>query len=265
MITEYDEVRTRLLENGVGIVEMINPERSNAMTGITLAQLRTAFEDLGGTTECRAIVLTGQGRNFSVGMDMGEDVFGVAAQSVEDRYETLRVGTALILSMREVPQPVIAAVQGHAAGGGFALATAADLRILGAETRFHTPFVKLGVTPGDLGLSYLLPRLIGHARAAELFYRSGTLDAPTAVQLGYASRIVESPLDEALALAAEIAEQPPLSVRMAKDLLNGSIGFSGFREHLAVEMRSQVLTLGSAAHADAAQAFRDRHSVAAHT
>jgi enoyl-CoA hydratase len=149
-------------------------------------------------------------------------------------------------------------VCGHAVGAGFALAAAADIRICAADALYSAPFVKIGMTVGDLGLSWLLPRLIGAGSASELLYTSGTIDAAGAHRLGLAQRVVDDPLGEAIQLGADIAARPSLAVQMSKELLNASIGAGGLREHLELELRSQVIGLLTADHQEARRGFNQR-------
>jgi enoyl-CoA hydratase len=153
---------------------------------------------------------------------------------------------------------VIAAVRGPAVGGGFAVATAADIRICSPDVAFMAPFVKLGVSVGDLGLSWMLPRLIGVGAAAEVFYTGKTLGAQDGLDLRLIQHVVDDPLQSAIDLAAKIASRPRLGVQMSKELLNASIGAGGLREHLEMEMRSQVISLLTEDHQKALQAFASR-------
>ncbi|MCB0946499.1 MAG: enoyl-CoA hydratase/isomerase family protein, partial [Mycobacterium sp.] len=111
-----------------------------------------------------------------------------------------------------IPQPVVAAVQGAAVGAGFALATASDIRVCAPDVMFMAPFLKLGVSIGDLGLSWMLPRLIGAGTAAEILYTGRTLGAEEARQLGLAQHVVDEPLSKAIEIAAKIATRPRLGV-----------------------------------------------------
>lgn len=264
-MTQCDDLTGRspiLVErrDSVGVVLLNRPHRHNALTPDSYTLLRRAFEDLGRDRECRAVVLAGRGNSFCSGMDMSNPLQGEGPGSVQAAYAAMREATALMLTIREIPQPVIAAVQGHAIGIGFALAAGSDIRIAAADAQFHASFVRIGMTPGDVGLSWFLPRLIGQSATAELFYTGATLDAARANQLGLVSRVVADPLDNAIALATQIASSAPLAVRITKELLNGSLGMSGFREHLEVELRSQVLCALTGDAAEARAAFAERRT-----
>jgi enoyl-CoA hydratase len=183
---------------------------------------------------------------------------GAVGEPIQIAYAGLRRAVGAIIALREIPQPVIAAVRGHAVGAGFALAAASDIRICSPDALFSAPFLKIGTTVGDLGLSWLLPRIIGAGSASEILYTSGKIHAANAYRLGLAQRVVDDPLGEAVELAADIAARPPLAVQMSKELLNASIGGAGLREHLELELRSQVITLVTADHDEARRRFNER-------
>jgi enoyl-CoA hydratase len=256
--SDYEDIRVELRADGVGVVTFNRPEKLNAVTGQTFTDLERALCELGSRADCGAIVIAGSGRAFCAGMDLRAPLDGRAGVPIEAAYAVLRRGTRVIIALREIPQPVIAAVRGHAVGAGFAMAAAADIRICSADAQFSAPFIKIGMTAGDLGLSWLLPRLIGAGAASELFYTSGTIDAATAHRLGLVQRVVDDPLTEAIDLAAAIAMRPSLAVQMSKELLNASIAAGGFREHLEVELRSQVIALLTPDHQEAASRFQPR-------
>ncbi|MEG9225024.1 enoyl-CoA hydratase/isomerase family protein [Aeromicrobium sp. Sec7.5] len=220
----------------VTTVTLDRPGTLNAVTHTLVADLRDALTTIGDDPGCRAVVLTGAGRGFCSGMDLR---LGLGA----DRDEAtlmMRTAVAAIALMRSIPQPVVAAVGGPAVGAGFALASASDLRIAGPEAAFSAPFVRLGMSAGDLSLSWFLPRQIGAARASQLFLTAGSLDATEALELGYVSEVTPDPVARAVELAQQIAEQPVAGVRETKRLLNRSITGDGFEEHLERELQTQV-------------------------
>lgn len=233
-------VRTDV-QGAVGIVSIDRPDRLNALTHTVLAQLRDAFQEMGARTDIRAVVLRGEGRAFCAGLDLEAGVGNPEADDLaEGTHEGMRTGLDFVWAMRSIPQPVIAVVQGHAVGAGFAFAAAADVRIIGPEAKFSAPFLTIGMTVGDLGLSWFLPRLIGYGRASELFYSAGVLNAEQAVEWGLASRINADPLADALAFANRLAAFPPYGAQASKSLINAS-GSSSLRDHLDSEARAQVI------------------------
>ena len=145
--------------------------------------------------------------------------------------------------MREIPQPLIAAVQGYACGGGLSLAAACDVRLVAPSAKLNVAFVKVGLTGGDMGTSYALPRAMNLSVAAELMYTGRFMDADEAVSTGFASRIVpeEELTDAAVALAEEIAANNPVGIRMTKQMIGRSLDGASLRTMLELENRSQVL------------------------
>lgn len=230
------EVRGR-----VAVVSLTRPDRLNALTSETLAQLRAALTAVGERRDVHAVVLRGEGQAFCAGLDLE---VGIADPTVSDPVGRVRAGMRLgletVWAMRSIPQPVVAVVQGHAVGAGFAFAAAADVRLIGPGARFSAPFLRLGMSVGDLGLSWFLPRIIGHGRAADLFYSAGVLDAEQAVAYGMASHVSDDPMAEAMAYAERLAAFPPYGVQASKDLINASAS-SSLRDHLDAEARAQVI------------------------
>lgn len=252
-------VRTDV-RDGVGTVVLSRPGRLNAITHPLLVELRDSLVALGNRPDVRAVVVAGDGRAFCAGLDLEH---GLADPAIEDPVEAMHAGMAagagVTWAMRTIPQPVIAAVQGHAVGAGFAFAAAADIRLVAPDVRFSAPFLSLGMTAGDFGLSWLLPRLIGHGRASHLFLTGGTLDAETALVQGLAASIHAEPVAAATALATDLAARPSHAVRATKSLVEASSGAS-LREHLDSEVRAQTIAALTAAAQSALTAARDRIS-----
>ncbi len=255
---DFEGFTVELRNDGVGVVLFNRPEKFNALGAETLGILDKALRALGEQDGCGAIVLSGVGPAFCAGMDLGAGLTETAGDPVQRVYDAMRDAVGCVLAMREIRQPVLAAVRGPAVGGGFALATAADIRICAPDAAFMAPFVKLGVSIGDMGLSWMLPRMIGAGAAAEVFYTGRTLGADESLRLGLVQHVADDPLETALALAAKIASRPRLGVQMSKELLNSSLGAGGLREHLEMEMRSQVITLMTEDHRAALRAFASR-------
>jgi len=220
----------------VTTVTLDRPDTLNAVTNRLVADLGDALAAIGDDHDCRVVVLTGAGRGFCSGMDLK---VGIGADRTE-ATAMMRTAVAAIRLMRDIPQPVVAAVNGPAVGAGFAFASASDLRIAGPDALFSAPFVRLGMSAGDLSLSWFLPRQIGAARASQLFLTGGSLDAAEALRLGYVSEVHPDPVGRARQLAARIAGQPVDGVRETKRLLDRSIAGEGFAEHLERELRTQV-------------------------
>lgn len=242
------------VENGVATLSFNRPEKLNAMGPDTVPALTAALRDVSGRSDVGAVVLTGEGTSFSAGLDLESDFGG----DVRGTYARMRDSVAAILLMREMRQPIIAAVRGNAIGGGFANAVACDMRIVSPDARFIAPFANIGMSAGDLGLTWLLPRMIGPGAAANLFYTAAPLGAQQALALGLADEIVDDPRARAVEIAEQIAAKPPFGIQHSKELLNASIYGQGFREHLEMELRSQVVCSMSEDFTEAKARFSQR-------
>ena len=186
-------------------------------------EVAAACERVNADPSIRCVVLTGAGRAFSAGGDLTamrdrRDLFEGSGVAIRERYR--RVVHRIVRSLYGLEVPLIAAVNGPAMGLGCDIAGLGEIRIASDRASFGVPFLKLGIIPGDGG-SWLLPRNIGYARAAELLFTARSIDAATAAEWGLVNRVVahDSLMDEALAVAAQVAAQPPQALRMAKTLL----------------------------------------------
>ncbi|GLY73045.1 enoyl-CoA hydratase/isomerase family protein [Actinoallomurus iriomotensis] len=233
--------------DGLALITLSRPERLNAVTPAMVEELLAILDRLATDAETRVVVLTGAGRAFTAGMDVRGDGLGSAEDGGEGRVARVYRGMArsgeLILRLRDIPQPVIAALHGPVAGMGMSVALACDLRVADPTATFIAPFLKLGFSAGDLGLTWLLPRLIGASRAAEIFYRARAVTATEAHDLGLLATLADegADLDAALELAADLLKRSPFGLRHTKELLNLSLDASGLRGHLAVENRTQTM------------------------
>ena len=233
--------------DGVALITLSRPERLNAVTPAMVEELLAVLDRLATDAGTRVVVLTGAGRAFTAGMDVRDDGLGGPDAGEEGRVARVYRGMArsgeLILRLRDIPQPVIAALHGPVAGMGMSLALACDLRVADPTARFIAPFLKLGLSAGDLGLTWLLPRLVGASRAAEIFYRARTVTAAEADDLGLLATLADEggDLAAALDLAADLLARSPFGLRHTKELLNLSLDASGLRAHLAVENRTQTM------------------------
>jgi len=212
-------------KRGAILIWMLDREaRLNALPDLGDGdEVAAACERVNADPSIRCVVLTGAGRAFSAGGDLtamrdGRDLFEGSGATIRERYR--RVVHRIVRSLYGLEVPLIAAVNGPAMGLGCDIAGLGDIRIASERASFGVPFLKLGIIPGDGG-SWLLPRNIGYARAAELLFTARSIDAATAAEWGLVNRVVahDSLMDEALAVAAQVAAQPPQALRMAKTLL----------------------------------------------
>ena len=210
------------VEDGVATITLDRPDRLNALTFESYRALADRFHALRFEDEVRAVVITGAGRGFCGGGDV-EDIIGRLLE--QDSRSTLRFARMtgeLIENIRRLDKPVVAAVNGTAAGAGAVIALASDFRIVSERARFHFLFTKVGLTGADMGAAWLLPRLVGLGRATEWLFLGDGVDAATALAAGLATRVVapDQVLPEARSLAARLTRGPALALSMTKRLLN---------------------------------------------
>lgn len=232
--------------DGVGVITLSRPDRLNAVTPALVEELHRILDELAVDGETRVVILTGAGRGFCAGMDVqggGPDSVQADEGRVQRIYRGIARGGEAVAKLREIPQPVIGALHGPVAGMGISIALACDLRVADPTVKFVSPFTNIGLSGGDVGLSWLLPRLVGPAKAAEILYRSQTLTVEQIFKLGLVTEMADegADLDCALKLAAELLGKSPYGLRHTKELLNLSLDAPGLRAHLAVENRTQTL------------------------
>jgi 2-(1,2-epoxy-1,2-dihydrophenyl)acetyl-CoA isomerase len=231
------------------------PAALNALTVPVKVALREALESIAVDRGVRAVILTGAGRAFCAGQDLAEREQPDAAPlevEVRVRYNPI------IRALRSMGQPVIAAVNGVAAGAGASLAFACDLRIAAEEARFVLAFGRIGLVP-DSGATWFLPRLVGPAKAAELAFLNDTVDAAEALRLGLVSRVVPGDrlLAEAGAIAGQLAERAPLALSLTKGALERALTIP-LDDALEGEAKLQGIAGTSADHAEGLAAFREK-------
>jgi 2-(1,2-epoxy-1,2-dihydrophenyl)acetyl-CoA isomerase len=209
-------------EGRVATLILNRPERMNALNADLVLALTDALTRVEGDPEISVVVLTGAGRAFCAGGDLAVIGKGRRENNVAELQPILRSGMQMVLKMRTMRQPVIAAVHGAAAGAGMNIALAADIRVASEDATFGQNFAKVGLFP-DYGGTFFLPRLVGPAKAAELFYTGEMINAAEALRLGVVNRVV--PLaqleSEVRALAKKIAEGPAIAIGAIKETLFG--------------------------------------------
>jgi enoyl-CoA hydratase/carnithine racemase len=209
-------------EGRVGVITLNRPERKNPLTFESYAELRDLFRKLTDEHEVRAIVLTGAGGNFCSGGDVHEIIGPLTRMSYQQLLDFTRMTGDLVKAMRHCPQPIVAAVDGWCAGAGAILAMASDLRLGTNRSKTAFLFTRVGLAGCDMGACAMLPRIIGHGRAAELLFTGRSMSGEEAASWGFFNRIVapESVLSEALQLAAELANGPSFAHAMTKRMLH---------------------------------------------
>jgi enoyl-CoA hydratase len=255
-----ETVTVEELRPGVALLTLRRPEKLNALTWGMIQSLLDALAGIAADSEVRAVVLTGEGRGFCAGIDIGQgDAVGTQGDVVSV-YRRQELVASLAPTLRNLPQPVIAAVNGPAAGGGMAIALACDIRLVVPEAAFHPSFVKIGLSGGDVGVSHLLPRLVGLGMASELLLTGRRVDAQEALRIGLVNRICPSDrlVDDAAELALEIAANSPFGVSMTKQVLRHNVDASSLEAAIELENRTQVLATRTDDMAEALSAFLEK-------
>jgi enoyl-CoA hydratase/carnithine racemase len=228
------------------LLRLNRPERLNALDVLLVTELGRTFAALPTERDARVVVLTGVGRGFCSGIDMrdfGADVPRPTDPAI-DRLRFQEMMASLPQAIRALPQPVIAAVNGPAVGGGLALCLASDVRICGASASFGNGAILLGLSGAEMGMSYFLPRIVGLSVAADWMLTGRTVSAEEASRTGLVSELVDDDrlLDRALELASQIAALSPLATQMTKRTLQVNADAPGLFAALEVENRNQVIT-----------------------
>jgi enoyl-CoA hydratase len=248
---------------GIRLLRLNRPERLNALSPELVAELTAALDAADRDPDCRVVILTGNGRGFCAGFDLHSDAAGEladgAAAPVAERLRGQAQWSDLTARIRALRPVVIAAVNGVAAGGGFALALAADLRVAGANASFLVANVRIGLSGGEMGIAYTLPRLVGAGRAAELMLTGRTLPAVEAAAWGLVNSVADDAVAAALQLADAVVANPAFGVAMTKELLALAVDAPSFQAVTALENRTQVLASFTQDMADAVAAFAHRH------
>lgn len=255
-----DTLQVTRPRDGVVVVQLNRPERLNAINQTMQTELTQTLADLGGDNSVHAVVLTGVGRGFCSGIDLrnfGPDVPQDSAPALERMRFQERMA-ALPEAIRQLPQPVIAAVNGPCVGAGFALFLASDIRICSAAATFGNAAILLGLSGAEMGMSYHLPRIVGTSVAADWMLTGRTVSADEAERHGLVSEVVEPDAltDRALELATLIAGHAPLGVQLTKRALQLNTDADSLSSALELENRNQVITHAT----DDAAARRQRWS-----
>jgi enoyl-CoA hydratase len=245
----------------IRVLTLARPERLNALSWELVTALAEELDRLRDDRECRVVILTGAGRGFCSGLDikMEDPLSRDSMVAFMDRQEQL---AAVVSAIRNLHVPVIAAVNGPAAGGGFALALACDVRVCADSARFNAAFIRIGLSACDMGVSYLLPRLVGTGIASELLLTGRLIDAQEALRVGLVNRVVAdgAALDSAMELADEIVANSPFAVRMTKEVLAHNVDAPSLADALALENRTQAVASRTDDQAEALSAFLDGRS-----
>jgi 2-(1,2-epoxy-1,2-dihydrophenyl)acetyl-CoA isomerase len=250
-----------VVKDGVAVLTMNRPDRLNALSGPMLDAMLETLMRLGADQNVGVVVLTGAGRAFCAGGDVKAMAEGreFGGETLEDKAQVLRSRMEVSRWLHEMPKPTIAMVRGAAAGAGLSLALACDLRVAADSARFATAFARVGYS-GDFGGSYYLTRLVGTAKARELYYTADIVNAEQALSLGLVNRVVadERLEDETMALASRLARGPRVALRYMKRNMNAAEGGGTLPELLDLEAWHHTRCGLTEDHREAAKAFVEK-------
>ena len=272
---EYKTLKIDEKEEGISIITLNRPERLNAINFEMIEEFLDYLDYLENNYDIQVVILTGEGRAFSAGLDL-KDMSSLSSNELYKkdprfRYlktkDSIKVGfmlqrriTQIMIKLRKIPQPVIAAVKGPAYGGGLALSLAADIRIAGESSIFCNAFIKIGVSGADCGSTYWLPRIIGFSDAAEIIYTGKDVDAKEAQRIKLVSRVVpdNNIIEEALKIARNMLGKSVLGLRLTKQALNINIDAPSLESAIELENQTQNVASQSIDAKEAGLAFFEK-------
>ncbi len=249
----------------IAVIRLNRPDSRNALSWELVTEFHTALDQLDANHQCRVVILTGEGKSFCAGLDLLDQAnpdslnkaLGDLGNGPRAGMKAQELISGLISKMRKIQQPIIAAINGHAFGGGLALALGCDLRIAADNAVFSTQFIRLGVSGCDIGVSYTLPHLIGAARAHDMMITSRKVDAALAENWGLVTRVcpLEDLQAEALSLAESMCDFSPYGLISTKQAMWANLDAANLESAIQLENRNQILNGLSGDVAEAAAAF----------
>ena len=245
--------------DGIATITLNRPEKLNPLTFESYADLRDLLHELPHRGDTRVLVIRGEGKGFCGGGDVNEIIGELLKMDAHDLMGFTKMTGDVIKAMRECPVPIISAIQGIAAGAGSVIALASDFRVVSTSGRFAFLFTKVGLSGGDMGAAYLLPRVVGAGRATQLLMLGDTIDAETADRYGLVSELVA---DDDLAAAVErlarrLADGPALAYAQTKSLITRELDMP-LGAAMELDAMTQALLMTTEDHAEFHAAFNDR-------
>jgi enoyl-CoA hydratase/carnithine racemase len=244
-------------EDGVATVTLNRPERKNPLTFESYAELRDTFRALTDAKGVKVVVIRGEGGNFCSGGDVHEIIGPLTKMDDAGLLKFTTMTGDLVKAIRACPQPIIAAVEGVCAGAGAILAMASDIRFASPSAKTAFLFTRVGLSGADMGACAILPRIIGHGRAAELLFTGRSMSADEGLALGFWNRVVEDVLAEANALALELAKGPTFAHAMTKRQLDAEWHVS-IDEAITMEAEAQAVCMRTKDFHRAYEAFANK-------
>jgi enoyl-CoA hydratase/carnithine racemase len=241
---------------GIATISLNRPERLNALTFDVYRELTDTFAQLRDEPEVRVVVITGTGRAFCSGGDVHDIIGELFKRDMEGLLEFTRMTCALVRNIRALPKPVIASLNGTTAGAGACIALASDIRIASEDAKIAFLFVKVGLSGADMGAAYLLPRMVGLAKATELLYTGDFISAQEAERIGLYNSVVAS--DQLAAATRELAERlargPAFALAKTKEMLNRELNMT-LDAALECEAQAQAICMQHPDYREAYEAF----------
>ncbi|MGV8059697.1 MAG: enoyl-CoA hydratase/isomerase family protein [Smithellaceae bacterium] len=232
-------------KDGIGLLTLNRPDRLNAFTPEMAQEMITVFDGLIEDNECRVVIITGKGKAFCAGADLKQlsdfDYSDLKGRTV--KFWQIQKKSALVIEkMRQIPQPIIAAVNGVAMGGGMCFSLPADIRIASKSAKFCAAFINVGMTATDMGSSYFLPRIVGLTRASEIMFTGRFVGAEEALRIGLVTQVTEDSeiVDVAMGIAKVMLEKSVLGLILTKEAINHSYNNS-LEGMTCIENRNQTL------------------------
>jgi enoyl-CoA hydratase/carnithine racemase len=240
----YETLEYSEQEKGIGVLSLNRPNKYNSVNLKMLEELECFWDIQKNNLDTHVIILKGNGeKGFCGGLDLSALAEASPTISIDWFYQFQIRMSRLMLSMRSVPQPVVCAVHGAAAGLGFSFTLASDVRVMSRDARFAASYINVGFGGADMACSYLLPRLIGAGRAYEFMLTGAFMSSDEAMNLGLASRIVdrEKLFETALEIARMMNSKNPMGLRLTKEAINVNLDAGGMAQALQIEDRNQTL------------------------
>jgi enoyl-CoA hydratase/carnithine racemase len=247
--------------DGIATVTLDRPEKLNPLTFESYADLRDLLAELPHHQDVRVLIIRGEGRGFCGGGDVNEIIGELITMEPRDLMRFTKMTGDVIRAMRECPIPIITAIHGIAAGAGAVVALASDFRVVATSGKFAFLFTKVGLSGGDMGAAYLLPRVVGLGRASDLLMLGGTIDSATADRYGLASRLVaDDELDAAVnELAQALAAGPTLAIAQTKSLLTRELDMP-LASAMELDAMTQALLMTTRDHTEFHTAFNEKRA-----
>lgn len=243
-------------DEGVATITLNRPQRLNALTFETYAELTDTFSALARIHDVRVVIITGAGSAFCSGGDVYEIIGKLLEREADKLLEFTRMTCALVRNIRALPKPVIASLNGTAAGAGACIALASDIRVASTDAKIAFLFVKVGLSGADMGAAYLLPRVVGLGKASELLYTGDFISAKEAKRIGLYNRIVsrEKLPEVSRELAQRLAKGPAFALAKTKEMLNRELNLD-LTAALESEAQAQAIVMQHLDHREAYEAF----------